>query len=251
MAWRPKMAARVGRFVRNNVVGFIALFIALGAGAYAAGLPKDSVKGKQIKAGAVGNAELRANAVTSDKVANGSLLGADFAPGQLVQGARGEQGPQGEQGAQGEQGPQGEPGPQGEQGIQGVDGVAGTARAYATVRSHVSIPCTPNCSLAQSKGIAQVTRPTAGVYCVSVPGVSAADVSPVASVEYAFTSLPTANAFVAVDSLRLDCPTSEVNIRTFRRGSTSVRNAADTGATNVASDSPVDANDVSFTIIIP
>ena len=97
------MAGRVGRFVRNNVVGLVALFIALGAGAYAAGLPKNSVKAKQIKAGAVKTAELADNAVTSPKVANGSLLGEDFAAGQLPQG------PQGPVGADGPQGPAGSP----------------------------------------------------------------------------------------------------------------------------------------------
>lgn len=35
--------------LRSNVVGYVALFLALTAGAYAAGLPKNSVKSKQIK----------------------------------------------------------------------------------------------------------------------------------------------------------------------------------------------------------
>jgi hypothetical protein len=89
---------RLARYVRHNAVGFVALFIALGAGAYAAGLPKNSVKSKQIKAGAVKSAELADGAVTSEKVATGSLLGDDFAAGQL---------PQGPVGPQGEQGPAG------------------------------------------------------------------------------------------------------------------------------------------------
>jgi hypothetical protein len=84
-----------------NVMATLALFIALGAGAYAAGLPKNSVKAKQIKAGAVRTAELAGGAVTSPKVANASLLGEDFAPGQLPAG------PTGPQGAQGDQGPPG------------------------------------------------------------------------------------------------------------------------------------------------
>jgi hypothetical protein len=73
----------------SNVMATIAVFIALGAGAYAAGLPRDSVKAKQIKAGAVRSSELAGNAVTSDKVENGSLLGADFAAGQLPAGPEG------------------------------------------------------------------------------------------------------------------------------------------------------------------
>src|SRR4051794_4471025 len=77
------MAQRIALYLRRNVLGLVALFVALAAGAYAAGLPKDSVKARQIKAGAVRNAELANDAVTSAKVADGSLLGADFAAGQL------------------------------------------------------------------------------------------------------------------------------------------------------------------------
>jgi hypothetical protein len=71
------------RLTYANVMATLALFIALGAGAYAAGLPRDSVKSKQIKAGAVKGDELADNAVTSPKVADGSLLRGDFAAGQL------------------------------------------------------------------------------------------------------------------------------------------------------------------------
>lgn len=110
------MGDRITAYLRNNVLGFIAIFIALGAGAYAAGLPKDSVKAKQIRAGAINSEELARNAVTSPKVANGALLGEDFAAGQLPQG------PQGEQGLPGERGLQGEQGLPGEQGLQGASG---------------------------------------------------------------------------------------------------------------------------------
>ena len=83
------MARRIAAYLRNNVLGLIAIFIALAAGAYAAGLPKNSVKSKQIKAGAVKTDELADNAVTSPKVADGSLLGDDFAAGQIPQGPPG------------------------------------------------------------------------------------------------------------------------------------------------------------------
>lgn len=88
-----------------NVMATVAVFIALGAGAYAAGLPKNSVSSKQIKSGAVKSADLANNAVTTEKVKDGSLLGADFAAGQLPKGATGAQGPQGDQGVQGPAGP--------------------------------------------------------------------------------------------------------------------------------------------------
>jgi hypothetical protein len=55
--------------LRNNVVGYVALFCALSAGAYAATtLPKNSVGTKQ----------LRKNAVIGSKVAGNSLTGTDI-----------------------------------------------------------------------------------------------------------------------------------------------------------------------------
>jgi hypothetical protein len=73
------MARRITTYLRNNVLGLTALFIALGAGAYAAGLPKNSVKSKQIKAGAVKTDELANDSVTGDKVGPDALTGADIA----------------------------------------------------------------------------------------------------------------------------------------------------------------------------
>jgi hypothetical protein len=225
------------RLTYANVMATIAVFTALGAGAYAAGLPKNSVKAKQIKAGAVGNSELASDAVTSDKVADGSLLGADFAAGQLPQGPRGEQGLQGERGIQGEQ---------------GIQGVEGTARAYAHVHPQDEHACSPTCTIDHAKGVSQVTDPGNGTYCVRVPGVSPADVSPIAAGEYGSSILNVENAIVAVDTAVVDCPTkSDFEVRTYARGSTSVRNAADTGSVNVASNSPTLSNDVAFTIVIP
>ena len=65
-----------------NVMATIAVFIAVGGGAYAATLAKDSVGSKQIKAKAVKKSELADDAVNSAKVADESLRGEDFAPGQ-------------------------------------------------------------------------------------------------------------------------------------------------------------------------
>jgi hypothetical protein len=84
-----------------NVMATIAVFLALGGGAYAAlSLPKNSVGSKQIKR----------NAVNSSKVKNRSLLAADFKAGQLPAGPQGLQGLQGVQGIQGIQGQQGDRG---------------------------------------------------------------------------------------------------------------------------------------------
>jgi hypothetical protein len=85
----------------STVVAYMALFIALGGTSYAAvKLPKNSVGSTQIKA----------NAVSSGKVKNGSLRKSDFKASDLPVGPQGLQGPQGLKGDKGEQGLQGVPG---------------------------------------------------------------------------------------------------------------------------------------------
>lgn len=78
------MSGRIGTHIRSNVVGYVALFIALGGVTYAAGLAKDSVKAKQIKTGAVRSDEAKDNSLTGDDVADGGLAGADVADGGLT-----------------------------------------------------------------------------------------------------------------------------------------------------------------------
>jgi hypothetical protein len=83
-----------------NVMSSLAVFLMLGSGAAiaAGGLGKNTVGSKQLKK----------NAVTAVKVKDGSLLGADFAAGQLPAGATG---PAGAKGATGAAGPAGVVGP--------------------------------------------------------------------------------------------------------------------------------------------
>jgi hypothetical protein len=111
------------RLTFSNVVSVISLLFALGLGtAWAATeLEKNDVKSKHIKNSGVKGKDLADNAVTSPKVANGSLLGEDFAAGQL---------PQGERGPEGERGPPGTPGTPG---TPGEDG-ASAADLWATIR---------------------------------------------------------------------------------------------------------------------
>ena len=59
--------------LRRNIVAYVALFLALSAGAYAAGVKKNSVGSKQIKTAAV----------KSDELANGSVTGAKLAEGAI------------------------------------------------------------------------------------------------------------------------------------------------------------------------
>jgi hypothetical protein len=82
------------------VISIVALSVAIGGSAYAAlKLPKNSVGTKQIKA----------NAVTSAKVKNRSLVAKDFKAGQVPAGPQGVTGAQGVQGIQGVQGNAGAP----------------------------------------------------------------------------------------------------------------------------------------------
>jgi hypothetical protein len=66
-----------------NVMASVAVFIALGAGAYAAGLAPDSVKSKHIKDGQVKSVDVLDDGLTGDDVMNGSLGAGELAPGTL------------------------------------------------------------------------------------------------------------------------------------------------------------------------
>lgn len=68
------------RLSYSNVIATLALFLALGGVAVAAGLPKNSVGPKQIKRGAVTAAKLRKQAVTSAKLANGAVTNGKLGP---------------------------------------------------------------------------------------------------------------------------------------------------------------------------
>lgn len=96
------------------IVACFALLVALGGTSVAAvsALPANSVGARQLKA----------NAVTSGKVLNGSLLKADFKAGQLP---AGQQGP---------------PGPQGQPGAQGLQGVAGVIGPVTVRTSTITVP---------------------------------------------------------------------------------------------------------------
>lgn len=88
------------RLTYANVMATAAVFIALGGGAYAASIAKNSVGTKQLKD----------DAVVSEKVEDRSLEAGDFAKGELPQGDRGPAGPQGPQGETGPAGPLGDAG---------------------------------------------------------------------------------------------------------------------------------------------
>ena len=157
------------RLTYANIVASLALFIAMGGGAYAATLPGNSVGTPQLKNNAVTSSKIKAGAVTSSKVKDHSLLGRDFAAGQLPTGATGPQGAMGSQGANGEPGPKGEP------------GSAVAYGAFAASSTGVSIN-----GPAKNLAAANVSRAGAGAYCFS--GLSFTPNNIVATLDSSFTS---------------------------------------------------------------
>jgi hypothetical protein len=129
----------------GTTVAYLALFTALGGGAYAASLPRNSV----------GTPQLKKSAVTSVKVRNKSLRAVDFAAGQLPRG---------------DTGPQGSPGPNGPQGAQGVDGVKGETGAAGSAFAYAFVDENGNVDASRSKNVIDADTPSIGIYCLVVEG---------------------------------------------------------------------------------
>ncbi len=119
------------RFSPALVVATIALAVSLGGTGYAA---------FKLPAGSVGPAQLKNGAVTSLKVRNGTLLKADFKPGQFPVALRGTVGPQGPAGPQGLAGPQGQKGDKGDAGPQGVAGTFESSKLHVKTFASVVVP---------------------------------------------------------------------------------------------------------------
>jgi hypothetical protein len=118
-----KISSRTFRPTPSFVVASIALFTALGGGAYAA---------VTLPAHSVGTRELRAAAVTSAKVRDHSLKAVDFQAGQLPAGPKGDTGPIG---------PKGDAGPKGERGTVGVHVVSRASTISAQILVHRIVSC--------------------------------------------------------------------------------------------------------------
>lgn len=114
------------------VISCVALTVALGGTSYATVLnvPRASVGPPQLKTAAVTNKKLAANAVTSAKVLNRSLLPADFRSGSLPAGPAGPAGPTGPAGAAGPPG------------LSGVERVEATSAVSSSAARTMSMPCT-------------------------------------------------------------------------------------------------------------
>ncbi|HVV89377.1 MAG TPA: hypothetical protein VHB53_02675 [Solirubrobacterales bacterium] len=74
------------RLTYANVVASLALFIALGGAAVAAGLPKNSVGPRQLKKGAVTAKAIRKQAVTAGKIAPKAIVAGKLGPNAVLPG---------------------------------------------------------------------------------------------------------------------------------------------------------------------
>jgi hypothetical protein len=105
------MRAAILGHLRTNVIGYVALFAALGGTSYAAvRLKPNSVTSAALARHAVTHAKLANNSVTSSNVAAHSLTGSDFKAGVLTSAVKGAVGATGAAGPTGAPGPQGLPG---------------------------------------------------------------------------------------------------------------------------------------------
>jgi hypothetical protein len=80
------MKSRLPKLSYSNVIATIALFVALGGAAVAAGLPKNSIGAKQLKRGAVTAAKLKKGAVTGGKLAPKSVVAGKLGPNAVLPG---------------------------------------------------------------------------------------------------------------------------------------------------------------------
>jgi hypothetical protein len=80
------MKSRLPQLSYSNVIATIALFIALGGAAVAAGIPRNSVGANQLKRGAVTAAKIKKAAVTSGKLAPKSVIAGKLGPNAVLPG---------------------------------------------------------------------------------------------------------------------------------------------------------------------
>jgi hypothetical protein len=114
--------------VTHNVVGYLALFAALGGTSYAAvRLTPGSVTNRALARGAVSHAKLATNSVNGKNIINGTLTQADLAAGTLAGLTNGSKG------GRGTAGPAGPAGPAGRAGADGSAAIIARARGTGAV----------------------------------------------------------------------------------------------------------------------
>ena len=94
------MLSKLAGYKSRHHLALLALFVALGGTSYATvvNVPRNSVGTPELKRNAVKAAKIAPNAVRTGHVLDGSLLSADFKPGQIPQGPKGDKGDKGDRG---------------------------------------------------------------------------------------------------------------------------------------------------------
>ena len=180
------------------VVSLLALFLGISGSAVAASM----ITSKQIKDGTIQTRDLSAGARRALKGEAGRV------------GPRGPEGPAGAPGATG---------PTGERGPTGAAGEPGTARAYGAVSSGGVLDAD------RSKGVAAVTHPGSGTYCITL-AASIDAMRTVAVVAGQTTS--SSNSIYRVDATGNFCPGNSIRVITGQLSDLSG------GGTALAADQP-------------
>jgi hypothetical protein len=246
------------RLTFANVVAVIALFIALGGTAIAthpggantistadiingevkvADIGQGAVATEEIANGQVKAADIGDGEVNTAEIANGQVKNADIGAGEVRSGSVANDNLTG-----------GDVAPNS---LRGADideatlDIGDAARAYAYV-SHLSCTGTPGtCTPEQSKGVSSVTRLSTGFYCVIAPGIDATQTPAAVTVEWQTTPEPTGNASAMTNEVFGGCGPSGFVVTTQRQEHVSNPDGFDY---SLVAD---DADDVSFTIVIP
>jgi hypothetical protein len=182
-----------------NVMATVAVFLALGGGAYAAtALPKNSV----------GATQLRNDAVSSAKVKNGSLQRSDFRAADLVK-LRGPVGPKGADGAAGAAGAAGAPGAKGDKGEKGDSGrsALSTLQSGDTVRGVFGVDGTASNVSGGEQFATGVTLPAQAPAALGNLDVSVAggfDDNPACTGSYAAPTAPAGKVCIYPESAGLN-----------------------------------------------
>jgi hypothetical protein len=128
------MRNRIIGHLRANVVGYLALFAALGGTSYAAvRLAPGSVTGSALANGAVTHSKLAPGSVGANNIIKRSLSAAVFKPGALLTAVKASAGKNGTNGAPGSNGSAGLSGAAGPQGVAGPGGPAGADGSASVV----------------------------------------------------------------------------------------------------------------------
>jgi hypothetical protein len=143
----------------------------------AADIGDGEVKTAEIANGQVKTADIGGGEVRSSNVLNDNLTGADVATNSL----------------------------KGADIDESTLDIGDTARAYAVVDPRNCTGATGTCTPEQSKGISSVTRLLTGLYCVTAPGIDAAEVAAAVTVDWSATNTPKGNASAMTYELDFGC----------------------------------------------